>query len=125
MIGRMCREGQQAKCVHAVIIADEKSKGDQAAFDIKEERSKEDCDMSRPFGRQDYAVFQKIKDQYHLPPAEFQELQYQARLGKVNQHTATFKQHHQQQEQERLAHISRPNNDVRAGESETMPVEIL
>ena len=60
MIGRMCREGQTAQCVYAVIIADRKFRGDQAAFDIKDERAKEDGEMTRLFHREDFPVFEKI-----------------------------------------------------------------
>jgi hypothetical protein len=122
LVGRMCREGQQAKCVHAIIIADRSFRGDQAAFDIKDERAKEDWDMSRPFHRDDYAVFDKISDRYHLPLKELGELEYQERLAIVNKRIAADRLQKRQEVQKRQAPVSRPKSVL--GGSGLMPVEI-
>lgn len=125
MIGRMCREGQKANCVHAVIIADpDKFRGDRAAFDIKEERAKEDGEMTRSFHQDDFPVFEKVH-LFQRPAAEFQEQinrDYRAHVDKI---IAEHKQKEEQRQKEQQRGISRPKKDsVKLGESGSMPLVI-
>jgi len=96
---RMCRERQTAKCVYAVIIADRKFKGDQAAFDIKDERAKEDGEMTRLFHVDDFPVFEKI-NLYQRPAAEFQKQIYQEQRAHVDRLIAEHKQQEEQRQKE-------------------------
>jgi hypothetical protein len=124
MIGRMCREGQTAQCVYAVIIADRKFKGDQAAFDIKDERAKEDGEMTRLFHVDDFPVFEKI-NLYQRPAAEFQQQINQEHRARFKKFIAEHKQQEEQRQKEQQRCISRPKKDsVKLGESGSMPVVI-
>ena len=124
MIGWMCREGQTAKCVYAIIIADRKFRGDQAAFDIKDERAKEDGEMTRLFHREDFPVFEKI-NLYQRPAAEFQQQISQDYLAHVDKIMAEHKQREEQLQKEQQGRISRTKKDsLKLGESGSMPVVI-
>jgi hypothetical protein len=124
MIGRMCREGQTAKCFYAVIIADRKFRGDQAAFDIKDERAKEDGEMIRLFHREDFPVFEII-NLYQRPAAEFQQQISQDYLAHVDKIMAEHKQREEQLQKEHQGRISHPKKDsLKFGESGSMPVVI-